>query len=69
MTCPSCHHRPSGRTADYGATCHCVCHDAADASPDLLAALKGFLHADPDVFETELAAARAAIRKAEGVTV
>lgn len=38
------------------------------ASPDLLAALKGFLHADPDVFRDELAAARAVISKAEGTT-
>lgn len=36
------------------------------AAPELLAALKGFLHADPDVFAAELAAARAAIAKAEG---
>lgn len=36
------------------------------AAPDLLAALQDFLHADPDVFAEELAAARAAIAKAEG---
>ena len=36
------------------------------AAPDLLAALEGFLHADPDVFGDELAAARAAIAKARG---
>jgi hypothetical protein len=36
------------------------------ASPDLLVALQGFLHADPDVFAAELAAARAAIAKATG---
>ena len=38
------------------------------AAPDLLAALKMFLHADPDVFKVELAAAKAAIAKATGVT-
>lgn len=36
------------------------------AAPELLEALKGFLHADPDVFRAELAAALAAIAKAEG---
>lgn len=41
---------------------------AANCHADLLAALKGFLHADPDVFATELAAAKAAIRKAEGMS-
>lgn len=53
-------------------------HDAVDldeieanarlisAAPELLAALKGFLHADPDVFADELAAARAAIAKVQG---
>lgn len=34
------------------------------AAPDLLAALKAFLHADPDVFAEELKAAHAAIAKA-----
>ena len=34
------------------------------AAPDLLAALTAFLHADPDVFADEMAAARAAIAKA-----
>jgi hypothetical protein len=40
----------------------------AALAPELLAALKGFLHADPDVFGAELAAARAVIAKAEGTT-
>lgn len=35
------------------------------AAPDLLSALRGFLHADADVFRDELAAAHAAIAKAE----
>ena len=41
MKCKECHHRPSERNADCGtyyAACHCNCHDAADAAPDLLAA-------------------------------
>ncbi len=37
---------------------------AAAVSAELVAALRGFLHADPDVFRTELAAALAAIAKA-----
>lgn len=42
-----------------------VLHYAADPVPALVAALKGFLHADPDVFRDEFAAARAVIAKAE----
>lgn len=38
--CPECHHRPSGRIAEYGAACQCHCHDIADAAPELLAACK-----------------------------
>ena len=39
---------------------------ALNGYPALLEALKGFLHADPDVFRDELAAARRAIAKATG---
>jgi len=40
------------------------------AAPDLLAALKAFMHADGhDDFEDEWPAARAAIAKAEGLTL
>lgn len=38
--------------------------NALDAVPDLVAAIKGFLHADRDVFESELSAAQSAISKA-----
>ena len=36
---------------------------------ELVAALEGFLHADPDVFRAELEAARAAIAKAEALSI
>ena len=36
--CPECHHYPSGRIAEYSATCDCSCHDVADAAPELLSA-------------------------------
>ena len=41
--CKDCHHMPSDRTAEYGATCQCKCHDIADASLQLLAALKAMI--------------------------
>lgn len=46
--------------------CVNACEGIADPSVvrELLAALEGFLHADPDVFADELAAARAAIARA-----
>lgn len=41
--CAECHHLPSDRTADYGATCFCRCHDLADAAPALYEAAKAAL--------------------------
>lgn len=43
--CPECHHRPSGRFQEYGAECHCPCHNVADLSLALLAACNGMLDA------------------------
>lgn len=77
--CTDCHHYPSERAADYGAHCQCRCHDIADASPKILAALKravpwlGRMIADGGHLETvapndaigALAQAEAAIAEAE----
>lgn len=75
--CPECHHTPSCRVAEYGAECQCQCHDVADASPDLLAALKDLISSRPTKEPPKEFAvahrnwekfqrARAAIAKAEG---
>jgi hypothetical protein len=45
--CRDCHHRPSGRTQEYGADCYCPCHDVADVAPDLLAACEAALRYIP----------------------
>ena len=36
--CENCHHRPS-----HGNQCYCICHDKADAAPDLYEALDALL--------------------------